>query len=47
MKVLTARIKANNEPSRRSFAAAGFTEARREADVVEVRLPLSQETATR
>jgi RimJ/RimL family protein N-acetyltransferase len=47
VRMLTARIKADNGPSLRSFAAAGFTEVRRERDLVELRRPIAQETATR
>jgi RimJ/RimL family protein N-acetyltransferase len=47
VRMLTARVKADNEPSLRSFAAAGFSEVRREDDLVELRQPIAQETDTR
>jgi RimJ/RimL family protein N-acetyltransferase len=47
VKVLTARIKADNEPSLRSFSAAGFTEVGRDGDLVELRRATAQDTATR
>jgi RimJ/RimL family protein N-acetyltransferase len=45
--MLTARIKADNEPSLRSFAAAGFYEVGRKDEIVELRRMIPQETATR
>ena len=47
VKELAARIKADNEPSLRSFAAAGFNEVRREDDIAELRRAVTQGTATR
>jgi len=47
VKVLTARIRVENEPSLRSFAAAGFAEVRRQGDIVELRLSIAQEMTTR
>ena len=41
VKTLVARIKADNEQSVRSFAAAGFSEVLREDDLVELRRPIA------
>ena len=37
---LSARVKPDNEASLRSFAAAGYAEFKRDADVVELRCPV-------
>jgi RimJ/RimL family protein N-acetyltransferase len=44
---LSALVKADNEASLRSFAAAGYREFGRRDDVVELRLTLDQDTGTR